>query len=109
MQDRMPRLPRCKVIHMEISRSNPYGLSTLDRKKTASPQRTPDTPETPAPPTKRAMDRRVRPDRRRRQEPFEGEDRRKRSTRRRPGLLHHRNAQPVSAEDRRGERLDTSV
>lgn len=94
---------------MEILRSSPYGLSTLDRKKTASPQRTPGSPEVQATPTKRVMDRRTRPDRRRRQVAFKGEDRRKRSSRRRPTLLHHRNAQPIPAEDRRGERLDTSA
>ncbi|WP_148862236.1 hypothetical protein [Marinobacter fonticola] len=94
---------------MDVLRSTPYGLSTLDRKKAQSPRRTRKAPETPATPTKRVMDRRVRPDRRRRQEPFDGEDRRKRSTRRSPSLLHPRNARPIAAEDRRGERLDTSA
>ncbi|TBW59577.1 hypothetical protein EZI54_01080 [Marinobacter halodurans] len=95
---------------MEISRSNPYGLTALDRRKSGQQQRTPDAQNIAPTPQNRPLDRRTRPDRRRRQEAFEGPDRRKRrSGRRRPSLLDARTARPTSAEDRRGERLDTSA
>lgn len=95
---------------MEIPRSNPYGLSVLDKRKSESQQRTTDSEGVPAAPRNKPLDRRVRPDRRRRQEPFDGMDRRKRrSGRRRPSLLDPRTGKPTAAEDRRGERLNTSA
>ena len=109
MNRRRPAIIREGFITMDIPRSSPYSLSTLDQKKTSGGPRIPVAPEAPPVPRRQSSDRRLRPDRRKRQAEFKGEDRRKRSSRRSPSLLHHRSAAPVAAEDRRGKLLDTSA
>ncbi|MFL1404492.1 hypothetical protein ACJO2E_03975 [Marinobacter sp. M1N3S26] len=94
---------------MEILKTFAHSLTALDR-----PARTParevvrvdDTRPAPAEPVR---DRRVQPDRRRRQEAFKGPDRRRKSSRRRPMLLHPRTGEETSLEDRRGRNLRTSA
>ncbi len=54
-------------------------------------------------------DRRYQPDRRRRQAPFEGPDRRRRGSRRRPLLLHPKTREATSLEDRRGRNISTQA
>lgn len=59
--------------------------------------------------TEAVRDRRVQPDRRLRQLPFEGPDRRRKKSRRQPRLLHARTRKPTELEDRRGRNISTSA
>ncbi|GGY70413.1 hypothetical protein [Marinobacter zhanjiangensis] len=94
---------------MDILKTLTHSLSALDR-----PARTPakevvrvdDTRPAPAEPVR---DRRMQPDRRRRQQPFKGPDRRRKSSRRRALLLHPRTGKETSLEDRRGRNIRTSA
>lgn len=94
---------------MDILKTLTHSLSALDRaKKTPAREvvRVEPTRQTPAEPV---TDRRVQPDRRRRQLPFEGPDRRRKGSRRRPKLLNPRTRQPAELEDRRGRNISTSA
>ncbi len=59
--------------------------------------------------TEAVTDRRKQPDRRQRQLPFEGPDRRRKKSRRQPRLLHARTRKPTELEDRRGRNISTSA
>ncbi|MEX0605135.1 MAG: hypothetical protein WD623_15855 [Marinobacter sp.] len=94
---------------MDIFRTHTVPLTSLDKPKSGNNQRTPDAKSIQPPPRKRDSDRRFQPDRRRRQEAFDGADRRKRRTRRSPGLLHPRTAEAAPLEDRRGRLVSTKA
>lgn len=94
---------------MDIFRTHNVPLTSLDKTKSGNTQRTPNAEGVKAPPRKRDSDRRYQPDRRRRQEAFEGADRRKRRTRRSPGLLHPRTGAAMPLEDRRGRLVNTKA
>lgn len=94
---------------MDIYRTQQQPLTALERPKPGSTQRTPEIDEPAAPPHGRVTDRRVQPDRRRRQEAFDGPDRRKRKSRRSPLLLHPRTAESAPVEDRRGRLVSTKA
>lgn len=95
---------------MEILKTLTHSLTALDRpsKTTAQKEvvRVDDTRPAAAEPVR---DRRMQPDRRRRQEAFKGPDRRRKSSRRRPMLLHPRTGEETSLEDRRGRNVRTSA
>lgn len=94
---------------MDIFKALTHSLSALDRPRKSPAKevvRVEDTrPAMPEP----VRDRRVQPDRRRRQLPFKGPDRRRRTSRRRPMLLHPRTREETSLEDRRGRNISTSA
>lgn len=94
---------------MEILKTFAHSLTALDRPARTTARevvRVDDTRPAPAEPVR---DRRVQPDRRRRQEAFKGPDRRRKGGRRRPMLLHPRTGKETSLEDRRGRNLRTSA
>lgn len=94
---------------MEIFKTLTHSLTALDRPKKAPAGevvRVENTRPAAAEPVK---DRRVQPDRRRRQQAFKGPDRRRKGGRRRPMLLHPRTRQATSLEDRRGRNISTSA
>lgn len=94
---------------MDIPKNTVYSLSALNRSIGRVRRGAPEA-AAPEPPSRdRIKDRRRQPDRRRRQTQFGCEDRRKRSSRRRPLLLGGRDARPVAAEDRRGSVVNTSA
>lgn len=92
---------------MDIYRNQPHGLTVLEAVRKQGSQRTPAAEESSAPPRKALSDRRLQPDRRRGQTEFQGPDRRKKRSRRSPGLLHPRTRQPTPIEDRRGRLVST--
>lgn len=94
---------------MDIYRNTYQPVSTLDRPKSEGNHRPPPAEEAKAAPNQTATDRRRQPDRRRSQEPFDGPDRRKRKTRRRPLLLDPKTAESAPLEDRRGRLLDAKA
>lgn len=94
---------------MEIFKTLTHSLTALDRPKqvpSAEVVRVEDNQPTATEPVR---DRRVQPDRRRRQQAFKGQDRRRKGGRRRPLLLHPRTRQETSLEDRRGRNISTSA
>ncbi|WP_166255205.1 hypothetical protein [Marinobacter salicampi] len=93
---------------MDIVRTTPVPLTEMDPRHSDS-QRTPRVDTVKAPPRERLRERRRQPDRRRKQMAFDGEDRRKRRSRRSPILLDHRTAKPAALEDRRGSLISTRV
>lgn len=98
-----------EIKHVEILKTLTHSLSALDRPKRAPSRevaRVEDTRQAPAEPV---VDRRLQPDRRRRQMPFQGPDRRRQSSRRRPMLLHPRTRKAANLEDRRGRNVSTSA
>ncbi|PAV26705.1 hypothetical protein CF392_04360 [Tamilnaduibacter salinus] len=94
---------------MDIPKTTPYSLQQLDRRRPASSHATKEATESPDTVARRFVDRRFQPDRRQRQRPFKGPDRRRQATRRRATLLHHRDGRPVQSENRQGGLVDTSV
>ncbi|WP_150912779.1 hypothetical protein [Marinobacter halotolerans] len=92
---------------MDIYRNQPHGISVMEAIRKQGTQRTPAAEASAAPPRKPTNDRRLQPDRRRAQKEFQGPDRRKRPSRRSPGLLHPRTRKPAPTEDRRGRLLST--
>ena len=94
---------------MDIYRNQPHGLTVLQTIRKQGTQRTPAAEESAAPPRRPMNDRRMQPDRRRAQQEFAGPDRRKRGSRRSPGLLHPRTRKPAPTEDRRGRLVSTQV
>ena len=94
---------------MEIYRNQHQGLAILETIRRQGTQRTPPAEESSAPPPKPLNDRRIQPDRRRVQADFKGPDRRRRHSRRSPGLLHPQSRKPTSIEDRRGRMLSTQA
>ncbi len=94
---------------MDIYRNTYQPVAALDRPRREGDNRTPPSDEAKAPPSQANTDRRRQPDRRRRQEPFDGPDRRQRKTRRRPLLLDPKTAESAPLEDRRGRLLDAKA
>jgi hypothetical protein len=94
---------------MDIYRNQHHPLTALGQTPGKPLRRTPEAEESTAAPRKRPMDRRIQPDRRRRQMAFEGPERRKRRFRRSPLLLNPRTGQAASLEDRRGRLVSTSA
>ncbi len=94
---------------MEIPRQVAAPLSVVDQLRIRHSQSTPAADEVKAPPRQKLMDRRLRPDRRQRQLPYEGADRRRRSCRRRPLLLDPRTGRGTALEDSRGRLVSTRV
>jgi|AntRauTorcE11898_2_1112593.scaffolds.fasta_scaffold02517_4 hypothetical protein len=92
---------------MDIYRNQPDGLTVLQGLRKQGTQQTPAAEEPSAPPRKPVNDRRLQPDRRRVQFEFQGPDRRKKSSRRSPVLLHPNTRQAVPIEDRRGRLVST--
>ncbi|WP_152206362.1 hypothetical protein [Marinobacter changyiensis] len=92
---------------MDIFRTHTVPLTSLDKPKSGNTQRTPVAEGIKALPREHDSDRRYQPDRRRRQEEFDGADRRKRRTRRSPSLLHPRTGEATPLEDRRGRLVST--
>lgn len=92
---------------MDIYRNQPHGLSVLQAIRKQGTQRTPAAEGSSAPPRKPLNDRRLQPDRRRNQTEFQGPDRRRKRSRRSPGLLHPHTRQGTSVEDRRGRMVST--
>lgn len=92
---------------MDIYRNQPHGLTVLETIRKQGAQRTPAAEESSAPPRKPLNDRRLQPDRRRAQAEFQGPDRRRRRSRRSPGLLHPRTHKAAPTEDRRGRMVST--
>ncbi|MDC0663778.1 hypothetical protein [Marinobacter sp. SS21] len=94
---------------MDIYRNTYQPVSTVDRPRVDTGKRPPPADGASAPPPDRVTDRRLQPDRRRRQDPFEGPDRRKRKSRRRPVLLDPKTGESAPLEDRRGRLVDASA
>ncbi|MDX1754635.1 MAG: hypothetical protein R3175_01080 [Marinobacter sp.] len=94
---------------MDIYRNTYHPTNNVDRPRVNTGKRPAPADAASAPPTEGVTDRRVRPDRRRRQEPFEGPDRRKRKCRRRPLLLDPKTKESTQLEDRRGRMVDASA
>ncbi|SFR76615.1 hypothetical protein SAMN05216203_2884 [Marinobacter daqiaonensis] len=94
---------------MDILKTLTHPLSATDRPAKTPPRLVAKVDDSRPATTQPAEDRRFQPDRRRRQEPFEGPDRRRRNSRRRPLLLHPKTREATSLEDRRGRHISTSA
>jgi len=94
---------------LDIYRNTYQPVNTLDRPRVDTGKRSPPADGASAPPRDRVADRRMQPDRRRRQESFEGPDRRKRKSRRRPVLLDPKTRESAPLEDRRGRLVDANA
>lgn len=94
---------------MDILKTLTHSLSALDRPAKKPAKEVVRVDETRPAPAEPVRDRRLQPDRRRRQEPFSGPDRRKRGSRRRAKLLDPRTRAETSLEDRRGRNIRTSA
>jgi hypothetical protein len=94
---------------MDIYRNQHHPLTALEQTPGKPLRRTPEVEESTAAPRKRPMDRRMQPDRRRRQMEFDGPDRRRRRFRRSPLLLNPKTGQSANLEDRRGRLVSTSA
>lgn len=92
---------------MDIYRNQPHGLTVLEGIRKQGNQRAQAAEESSAPPRKPLKDRRLQPDRRRTQTEFQGPDKRRKRSRRSPGLLHPHTRKPVPTEDRRGRMVST--
>lgn len=94
---------------MEIRRDT-AGYSSLNDPKPASPSKgIAETVRTNLPVHHEPVDRRRRPDRRRKQQPFAGPDRRKRIDRRQPKLFNARRLTPEKLEKRLGRLVNVKV
>lgn len=94
---------------MDILKTLTHSLSALEQPRKVLAKevvRVEDARPTPEEPV---TDRRVQPDRRRRQLPFKGQERRRKGSRRRPLLLNPRTRQPAELEDRRGRNISTNA
>ncbi len=90
---------------MDIFR-NLTTLTTLDRPRVRLRNRTPDTDTLEKDLHQQVHERRRQADRRQRNQPFKGPDRRQRRFRRSPALLD-RKARATALEDRRGTHIST--
>ncbi|MCG8516575.1 hypothetical protein [Marinobacter sp. CA1] len=94
---------------MDIYRNAYPKLGAVDRPRVDTGRRPAAADGSPAPEGQRIADRRLQPDRRRRQESFDGPDRRRRNSRRRPNLLDPKTRQAAALEDRRGRLVDAQA
>lgn len=101
--------PCREIKRMELLKTLAHSLSALDRPKKMPTKAVARVEDSRPAATEPAVDRRMQPDRRRRQLPFKGPDRRRQSTRRRPALLHPRTRKATTLEDRRGRNVSTSA
>ena len=94
---------------MDFLKTLTHSLSALDQPARSPSRQVMRVENIPAPPAEPVADRRVQPDRRRRQQAFKGPDRRRKCSRRRAMLLHPRTGEEISLEDRRGRNIRTSA
>ncbi|WP_372972250.1 hypothetical protein [Marinobacter sp.] len=94
---------------MDILKTLTHSLSALDQMKRAPAKEVVRVEDARPVPAEAVSDRRMQPDRRRRQLPFKGPDRRHKGSRRSPKLLNPRTRQPAELEDRRGRNISTNA